>query len=280
MFDYKSIVSDDELLVTFEQDSDGDLVAIEKKTGDRAGFVHFEGTAFDASSDADIDVFMQYKLYQTRPERAVGKLVNLEGKNLEQLVDIYEELFIGAYIAAYGTEVPKNKIARYVTAIDWLRTTDFYTAPASTQYHDSNPGGLLVHSLKVYNKMIELSQIDSFKSVNIAEATIAALSHDWCKIGLYEGYERNVKNEQTGQWERVPAYRMNQRGIPLGHGAASLFIAQRMISLTVEQALAIRWHMAEYHVADNEINEYSKASREYPMCYLIQFADRLACTEY
>lgn len=206
--------------------------------------------------------------------------VVIEGKSIDDLMTSYEQLFVAAYILAYNTIVRSDAKNPYEIAIDWLRTTDFYTAPASTQYHDSVPGGLLTHSLRVYNELIELIKIPAFKSVQLEHAVISALVHDWCKIGLYEMYERNVKNEKTGQWEKVPSYRYNQRGIPLGHGATSMYIAMKMIPLTVEQALAIRWHMGRWDVCQPEYSELQKSNAEYPLVYLLQFADQLACTEY
>lgn len=277
MFNCKYIVADDQLSLDFKKVSEDRYEAI----GDNiaVGQVILNGATFEASSD---DIFMQFKLWLTRPERAVGKIADIEGKNLEELAEIYDELIVGAYIMSYHAPVVLNEVsnAPFQRILDWLRSTDFYTAPASTKYHDAVPGGLLVHALKVYNNMVELHSLSKFKSVDIAEATIAALAHDWCKIGYYESYQKNVKNEATGQWEKETAYRVNQKGIPLGHGAASLFIAMRMFNLSVDQALAIRHHMGVWNVADVEKSELQKANAEHPMVYLIQFADQLACTAY
>ena len=278
MFDYNSIVSSDELTMEFERSSEISIIAKDAKTGCEAGLIQIEGCTLNPSSD---DILLQYKLWNTRPERLVGKKVDIEGTSLGQLIDIYEELFIGAYILTQHAEVKAPiKSNKFVYAIDWLRTTDFYNAPASTKYHESFPGGLLVHSLKVYNKMIDLLAANEFKNVSIADATMVALVHDWCKIHFYEAYNKNVKNEATGQWEKETAYKVNQKGLPLGHGTTSLYLASLLMKLTPDQALAIRWHMGEYNVADNEINELQKANATCPMVYLIQFADRLACTEF
>ena len=35
--------------------------------------------------------------------------------------------------------------------LDWLATTDFYTAPASTRFHGACECGLVMHSINVYN---------------------------------------------------------------------------------------------------------------------------------
>ena len=39
--------------------------------------------------------------------------------------------------------------------INFLEKTDFYKAPASTRYHGNYEGGLLEHSLKVYEILKE-----------------------------------------------------------------------------------------------------------------------------
>ena len=35
----------------------------------------------------------------------------------------------------------------------WLETTDFFEAPASTRFHLSRPGGLVEHSIHVYERL-------------------------------------------------------------------------------------------------------------------------------
>ena len=38
--------------------------------------------------------------------------------------------------------------------LEWLESTDFFIAPASTRFHAAYEGGLLAHSLNVYNVLI------------------------------------------------------------------------------------------------------------------------------
>lgn len=40
--------------------------------------------------------------------------------------------------------------------LEWLESTDFFTAPASTRFHGAWEGGLLQHSLNVCHRMTEL----------------------------------------------------------------------------------------------------------------------------
>lgn len=283
MFDYKSVLPDNQLQYKFKCDpSDSNIINaydIDTPILDSPfyikGVIHLD--TGEASSD---EIREQYDFWMSRPERKVGQKVDIEGKNASEIMAIYEELFVGAYILQRNLKIESGVTQPYERALDWLRSTDFYTAPASHSYHEAYPSGLLVHSLNVYNQMVSLIKTDAFKSVNVYEATIVALVHDWCKINYYECYMRNVKDEKTGQWEQVPAYRTNQKGIPMGHGATSMYLANRIINLTIEQALAIRWHQGEYNVCTYEDHELGKANTEFPMVYLIQFADRLACTQY
>ena len=39
--------------------------------------------------------------------------------------------------------------------LDFLEKTDFYVAPASTRFHGSYESGLLEHSLKVYEILVD-----------------------------------------------------------------------------------------------------------------------------
>ncbi len=278
MFDYKTIVPDSQLTLTFRKLTDKELEAIDRNSQEVIGSVTLDGATFEASDDT---IFEQYKLWQTRPERKVGKLIKVKGRTMDELISDYEEVLIGCYILNHPHEEVKSDGSNgFAKMLDWLRTTDCYTCPASTQYHESFPGGLLIHSINVYNEALLLQKSAQFHSVNITTLSYVALVHDWCKIGFYESYHRNVKNEATGQWEQVTAYKYSLRGVPLGHGATSMFYASKFFNLSTEAALAIRWHMGEYNVANNEMNELHKANAKYPLCYLIQFADRLACVEY
>ena len=48
--------------------------------------------------------------------------------------------------------------------LSWLSNSDFFTAPASTQYHGSHPGGLLEHSLNVYDCLVEEPNLSGFSA--------------------------------------------------------------------------------------------------------------------
>lgn len=166
-------------------------------------------------------------------------------------------------------------------AVNWLSTTDLYEAPASTIYHESEVGGLLKHTFITAHHAAMLSSLPVFEKINPEDAIFVALVHDWCKIGYYESYQKNVKNEATGQWEKQTAFKRKDHSYScFGHGVSSMYLAQKFFKLSIDECLAIRWHMGEYNVANNEMNELHQANELYPLVYLLQFADRLACVSY
>lgn len=223
--------------------------------------------------------FDEFKIH--RPEYQIGRRLNHEllygdTSNEETLKLLKEEIdlyLVACCYSMYADDAAEKYAKR---AISWLESTDFYTAPASTKYHESEFGGLIKHTLKVIDKVSELITIDTYKDVNLAESILAAICHDFCKINFYTPYQKNVKNEKTGVWEQELAFKYKGSDIPLGHGTTSMFIAMKLFKLTTEQAVAIRWHMNEYNVCDSERQDLMDANEKYRMTTLIQTADRLS----
>ena len=229
-------------------------------------------------SSVDPEVIAAFAQFKETPQYQVGKVVQINDKSWEELMDTYETLMIGLCLSIGSSQLAEKRIH---SILSWLRSTDFYIAPASSIYHESYVSGLLVHTLNVYNNMVLLLQAPQFYNVSVYSIALVSLTHDWCKIGLYETYEKNVKNEGTGQWEKVKAFRKNQTGAPLGHGATSMFLVQRMFpNITLEEACAIRWHQARWNVCREEIDELQLANETYPLVHMLQFADQLAITQY
>ena len=155
--------------------------------------------------------------------------------------------------------------------LEWLQTTDFFTAPASTRYHCSCPAGLVMHSINVYEVMMEKHfdpETDSAESF-----TLCALLHDVCKAQFYKVSSRNVKNERTGQWEKVPYY-VIEDAFPYGHGEKSVFLIERFVRLKPAEATAIRWHMGGFDDAARGGNfSISVAYDKYPIAVKLHLAD-------
>lgn len=159
--------------------------------------------------------------------------------------------------------------------LEFLEKSDFFTAPASTRYHGAHEGGLLRHSLNVYECLKEYlarERVRQRYGLNASEesAAIVALLHDICKVNFYAVSTRNVKNEQTGQWEKAPYYTINDT-LPYGHGEKSVYMISGFMRLTREEAMAIRWHMGFSGIEDK--NTIGKALEMYPLAFALSVAD-------
>ncbi len=58
----------------------------------------------------------------------------------EEFIEIYNK-----YITRQGAD----------ELLEWLKRTDFFTAPASSKYHCACENGLVMHSVSVFNTMME-----------------------------------------------------------------------------------------------------------------------------
>lgn len=160
--------------------------------------------------------------------------------------------------------------------LDYLEhKSDFFTAPASARYHGSYEGGLCEHSLNVYHCLaayLERERVQELYGMEYSPESIAIVSllHDACKIGCYKKSFRNVKNDATGQWEKVPTYTFDDP-LPYGHGEKSVYIVNGFIRLSREEAMAIRWHMGFSGPEDNRT--VGQALQKYPLAFALAVAD-------
>ena len=180
----------------------------------------------------------------------------------------YKNAFMNAYQANINRE-GADKLLK------WLESSDFFTAPASTRFHGDYPGGLCEHSLHVYARLHELCR---HFHIDASDETIAVcgLLHDICKADFYKQTTRNRKNEQTGQWENVPYYEVDDR-VPYGHGEKSVYILSGFMRLSREEAMAVRWHMGGFDEAVRGGSySMSRAYEMYPLAVLLHMADLAA----
>ena len=165
--------------------------------------------------------------------------------------------------------------------MEWLEhETDFFAAPASTCYHGSYEGGLVEHSLNVYDRLVwementvgaEWQEIYSPESI-----AIIALFHDLCKIDHYIITEKWRKDE-NGDWEAYEAYEYNKEKAEMGHGAQSVFYLQKFIQLTELEAQAIFWHMGAYDLSPYaSLAACSETFKWNPLAFLTHRADMAA----
>lgn len=176
------------------------------------------------------------------------------------------------------TNIKREGIEKFLDYLD-SPSSDFYTAPASTRFHGSYAGGLLEHSLNVYDCLRTYLGSQRAKGVlglDYSDETIAlaALFHDVCKINVYKTGTRNVK--ENGVWKQVSVYEFDDR-LPYGHGEKSVYILSGYMRLTREEAFAIRYHVGFASSEDNR--NLSNVFNMFPLALALYIAD-LEATYY
>lgn len=169
--------------------------------------------------------------------------------------------------------------------VENLEKLGFFNAPASTKHHLAFPGGLVQHSVSVCETALRLREMiiamnpASEQRLPVSSVIIASLLHDVCKAEIYKPKYRNVKNEVTGVWEKVPGFEPDYSYFPLGHGEKSVIrLLLWGVQLTRDEMLAIRWHMSAWDLpfqSWEESGNISEASAV-PLVSLIQAADGLS----
>lgn len=157
--------------------------------------------------------------------------------------------------------------------LEYLESSDFFTAPASTRFHGCHSGGLVEHSINVYECLTDYLSRPRTKELygmNFSDETIAivALLHDVCKIGCYKASTRNVK--KNGKWEEVPYFEFDDP-MPYGHGEKSVYIINGYMRLKREEAFAIRFHMGFAGIEDK--NTIGNVFEKFPLAYAMFVAD-------
>lgn len=153
--------------------------------------------------------------------------------------------------------------------LEWMENeTDFFTAPASTKHHLAYPGGLVEHSVNVFTELLPITLIK--EGPTDESVAICGLLHDVCKANYY------ATEFHADRGEGVYGYVVKD-SFPFGHGEKSVYLISRFISLTDEEALAIRWHMGAWDEAvrggSRGLNE---AMKRYRLVYELHAADMRA----
>lgn len=167
----------------------------------------------------------------------------------------------------------------------FIKKSDFYTAPASTRYHSCHEGGLLEHSLNVYDCLMAKPEnptwAEALSQVEPESIVIAALLHDLCKCYYYAVEMKNKKvYSETGSkvdnggrydWQLVPGYTTDDK-IPYGHGEKSVMMIEEYIRLKPVERYAIRWHMG-FTEPKESWNTLGLAMKKHPLILAIHEAD-------
>lgn len=201
---------------------------------------------------------------------------------IEENIEKFEKLL--STVRRDGVE----KLLHYIQ-----KNTDFYKAPASTKFHLACAGGLLQHSLNVYECLIAKRESsvwkDVLKDIPDESLIIIALLHDLCKANFYtegtknqktydpekvaaaEAWQRKRDTQGDFIWETVKTYQVDDQ-LPLGHGEKSVMLIQCYIRLTMQEVMAIRWHMG-FSEAKENWNMLGSAMEKYPIVLAIHEAD-------
>ena len=144
----------------------------------------------------------------------------------------------------------------------FLVKSDYFTAPASSKYHLATQGGLLEHSINVYNIFWNKCKALGLK-VNEESAIIAGLLHDICKVNLY------IKTED--------GYEYNEKFNGKGHSELTLKRLESFITLTPLEKAMIKFHMGTFGAfgkyAEYTPEELHEAIKQYPEVQIFASSD-------
>lgn len=152
----------------------------------------------------------------------------------------------------------------------YLEAVDYFNKPASTQYFKAYPGGLCQHALDLYFELGTLCNAYFPGQYSEGDIVAVALLKDLYKAEMYESYMKNVKDDATGEWTRVNAYRTKEERPTFGDlGFSSFMVAQHFFSLTDEQIEAI----VHGRGLDGYSIDIQDILKSYPLVALTRMAD-------
>lgn len=193
--------------------------------------------------------------------------------NIQELIEKFEQLLTG---------VKRDGIDKLLA---YIRKSDFYRAPASTRFHSCHDGGLLEHSLNLYECLLSKKQnpiwAEVLREVDGESLILVALLHDLCKSYLYVPEFKNkkvysdtgTKRDEGGRfdWQAVKGYSTDDK-IPYGHGEKSVMMIEEFIKLKPIERYAIRWHMG-FTEPKEYWNTLTTAIKKYPVILAVHQAD-------
>ena len=137
-----------------------------------------------------------------------------------------------------------------------LESSDFFTAPASTRFHNSFEGGLADHVINVYYNLKSLVERKHLQdTISEDSIIICGLLHDMSKINFYKPTIKNKKvysengskYDTLGNYDWVSEYQWSvvdesERFIYGNHEENSEFMVRYYIPLTLQESIAILHH--------------------------------------
>lgn len=175
--------------------------------------------------------------------------------------------------------------------INKLERSDFFHAPASTQYHNSYEGGLCDHCLNVCSNMLQLVDMKAdalgINPEDVRESVIiVSLLHDISKMNTYEPGVKNEKvySENGSKYDELGKYDWVSKPIWVtrddkfvfgSHESTSEFMARQFIPLTMEESIAILHHMGSMSW-DSAKDNIGEVFNKYWLSLLLYQADMMS----
>lgn len=154
--------------------------------------------------------------------------------------------------------------------VKYIHECGFLKAPCSGGNHMSIKGGLLLHSINVYNVAHSLN---SCLDTDITEDSIilTSLLHDLGKAGDFgkPNYTPNIL--KNGEQSRAKPYETNKDLLPVPHEVRSVALCKQFIRLTEEEEFAILCHNGLY----GDMYKVVKGN-ETPLYLILHMADMWA----
>lgn len=161
----------------------------------------------------------------------------------------------------------------------------FFEAPASSAFHLNEAGGLVQHSINVYECALKIRDMVVAQKPELADRltddsiAIAALLHDVCKSDVYQQKEK-FRKDANGRWETYTGYDVDYSRFPMGHGEKSVIMLLQMgLDLTEDEMMAVRWHMSAWDLpfqSSEEKSSLNAAREKCPLLTVIQAADGIS----
>lgn len=165
--------------------------------------------------------------------------------------------------------------------IEYMETNGFFEAPCSGGNHLAKVGGLLEHSLNVYEIMDKLSaKLCGEKYRELGNSVIiCSLLHDLGKMGdfgkanyvpnmIKDGRPTKAEPEQKYKQSESKPYVTNSDLLYIPHEVRSVKIASKFIELTEDEEFAILYHNGLYGDL-----RYAVQGKETSLYLLLHFAD-------
>lgn len=123
--------------------------------------------------------------------------------------------------------------------VEYLKKKDFYSAPAGLTGELACPGGLLQHSLNVYDRLMKKTQSDFWKesigTVTTETIIIVSLFANICYVSYFEAKYQN---------KQFIRYFVNDKN-PYGKGEKTVWIISTFMKLNSTESYSLRWFLED-----------------------------------